>query len=183
MNDRTTIALQTSMAASSRAAGMRASAFAAGAAIVAVIAVHWPTAFFMAWTWAQSDAYAYGLFVLPVFAWLVWRNRGPLLASESRPFWPALIAVALAGFVWLTGEVTSVKAVSQPALVVMLQMTVVAVLGISASWTIAFPLAFLFFAVPTGDLLTPLLLDGTADATVTLLKLSGVPVYREGNQL
>jgi len=161
---------------------MRAAVIVAGAAAVAIIAAHWPTAYFIARMWAESDAYAYGLFVLPVFAWLVWRNRGPLLASESRPFWPALIAVALAGFVWLTGEITGVKAVSQPALVVMLQMTVVAVLGIAASWTIAFPLAFLFFAVPTGDLLTPLLLDGTADATVTLLKLSGVPVYREGNQ-
>jgi exosortase A len=182
MNDRTSIALQSSSTASSREGGMRTAAIVAGAAAVAIIAVHWPTAYVIARMWAESDAYAYGLFVLPVFAWLVWRNRGQLLASESRPFWPALMAVALAGFVWLMGEVTSVKAVSQPALVVMLQMTVVAVLGVAASWTIAFPLAFLFFAVPTGDLLTPLLLDGTADATVALLKLSGVPVYREGNQ-
>jgi EpsI family protein len=44
----------------------------------------------------------------------------------------------------------------------------------------AFPLAYLFFAVPFGDVLIPPLIDHTADFTVTALQLSGIPVYREG---
>ena len=43
-----------------------------------------------------------------------------------------------------------------------------------------FPLAFLFFAVPFGEALVPKLMDWTADFTVAAVKLSGVPVYREG---
>ena len=43
-----------------------------------------------------------------------------------------------------------------------------------------FPLLFLFFAVPFGEALVPKLMDWTADFTVAAVKLSGVPVYREG---
>ena len=46
----------------------------------------------------------------------------------------------------------------------------------------AFPLGFLFFAVPIGDFMLPQLMEWTADFTVLALRLSGVPVYREGLQ-
>ena len=43
-----------------------------------------------------------------------------------------------------------------------------------------FPLAFLFFAAPVGEFLMPWLMARTADFTVFALRLSGIPVYREG---
>ena len=43
-----------------------------------------------------------------------------------------------------------------------------------------FPLMFLFFAIPVGDGLTPYLIDMTADFVVSALRLTGIPVYREG---
>ena len=156
-------------------------ASAAFVAAAAIVIFHWPTAHTMVRTWLQSDAFAYGMLVPPLFGWLIWRNRAVLLNSEPHPYWPALAAIALAGFVWLTGDVAGVKAVSQLAVVVMIQMTVLAVLGVATCRLIAFPLAFLLFAVPTGDFLSPWLIDRTADVTVALLQLSGVPVYREGN--
>lgn len=52
-------------------------------------------------------------------------------------------------------------------------------------WPIAkrlgFPLLFLFFMVPVGDFLIPQLQTFTGDFSVRLLRLSGVPVYRDGN--
>ena len=44
----------------------------------------------------------------------------------------------------------------------------------------AFPLAFLVFAVPFGRALVPALMQVTADITVTALKWTGVPVFRQG---
>jgi len=44
----------------------------------------------------------------------------------------------------------------------------------------AFPLAFLFLGVPTGESLIPPLMDWTADFTVAALRLTGIPVFREG---
>jgi EpsI family protein len=45
-----------------------------------------------------------------------------------------------------------------------------------------FPRGFLFFAVPIGEFMTPTLVQFTADFTVAAVRLSGVPVFREGNQ-
>jgi EpsI family protein len=47
----------------------------------------------------------------------------------------------------------------------------------------AFPLAFLFFAVPFGEAFIPTLIHYTAAFTVMALKLSGIPVYWEGNHI
>ncbi len=40
----------------------------------------------------------------------------------------------------------------------------------------------MFFAVPFGEFLLPVLMEYTANFTVTALRLSGIPVYREGLQ-
>jgi EpsI family protein len=47
---------------------------------------------------------------------------------------------------------------------------------------LTFPLAFLFFMVPIGDFLLPVLMEATANFTISAVQLSGVPVYREGLQ-
>src|SRR5207302_5055454 len=69
----------------------------------------------------------------------------------------------------------------QFALAFMLQAAIVTVVGLQAARVLAFALAFLLFAVPSGEFLVPTLMDWTADFTVSALRLSGVPVYREAN--
>ena len=53
-------------------------------------------------------------------------------------------------------------------------------LGLRWAKILAFPFAILFFAVPFGEVLVPMLMQWTADFTVVALKVSGVPVFREG---
>jgi exosortase/archaeosortase family protein len=53
-------------------------------------------------------------------------------------------------------------------------------LGNRIAKVIRFPLAFLIFAAPFGESLTPILQEITADMSVTLVRLVGIPVYREG---
>jgi len=92
------------------------------------------------------------------------------------------LLIAAAALVWLLGELAAVNAVTQLALVALLVLTVPAVLGLSVTRLIIFPLGFLFFAVPIGEFLLPQLMEWTANFTVLALRLSGVPVYREGLQ-
>ena len=63
----------------------------------------------------------------------------------------------------------------------MIQAAIVTVLGTSVARALVFPLAFLLFAIPAGEILVPTLMDWTADFTVDALRWSGVPVYREAN--
>jgi EpsI family protein len=73
--------------------------------------------------------------------------------------------------------------VQQFALVCMLQGLVWTVGGTQVTRTLLFPLAFLWFAVPIGEFLVPLLQDVTALFTVQALRLSGIPVLLEGRLL
>jgi hypothetical protein len=54
------------------------------------------------------------------------------------------------------------------------------VFGLRVARVLTFPLAFLFFAVPFGEVLHPALMSFTANATVLGLRLTGVPVAVEG---
>ncbi len=63
----------------------------------------------------------------------------------------------------------------------MIVAAVLTVFGWTWARQLAFPLGFLFFAVPFGEGLLPILMEWTADVTVGALRVTGIPVYREGN--
>lgn len=132
--------------------------------------------------WSGSNTYTHGFVVPPIALWLVWRMRHALAPRVPRPSPTALVLLLGAAALWLVGDLGTVNAVTQLALVAMLVLAVPAVLGWPIAWAMAFPLGFLFFAVPFGDFLLPTLMDWTADFTVLALRALGVPVYREGLQ-
>jgi len=84
------------------------------------------------------------------------------------------------GFGWLLAGMGGVGVVQQFALVLMVPMMVWAIFGNAVVRALAFPLFFLLFAVPFGEFLEPPLMEQTANFTIAALKLSGIPVYREG---
>ena len=141
---------------------------------------YWRTGAAIVGIWARSDTFAHGFLVVPISVWLVWRERASLLEVAPRPSWWVLLPFTAAGAAWLLGELGTVNVVSQFAFVTMLVLAVPAILGTRAARRIAFPLAFLFFAVPAGEFLMPQLMEWTADVTVMALRLTGIPVYREG---
>jgi exosortase A len=155
----------------------------AGVAALALLVIYWPTASSIYAIWARSGTFAHGFIVIPIFIWLVWRDREVLRTIPAHPYRPALAALAVAGFAWFAAQLSTVPSASQFALLFMVQLSIIAILGLPISRRLAFPLAFLFFAIPFGEFLLPSLMDRTADAAVALLKLSGVPVYREGEHL
>jgi exosortase A len=118
--------------------------------------------------------------VPPITLWLIWRIRSSLAVLAPRYSFLAVLLFAGVGFAWLLGEVAAVNALSQFALVAMLILAVPAVLGWGVARRIAFPLFFLFFAVPFGDFTMPKLMEWTAHFTILGLRFSGIPVHAEG---
>jgi exosortase A len=146
-----------------------------------VLVLYFPTTLSMVSIWYRSDTFAHGFVIFPIFLYFLWRQRDELAAIESAPCLPALLGIAGAGGVWLIGERVSAAVVSQMAMIAMIPFAVWAVLGTRVATSLGIPLAFLFFAVPFGEFLIPRMMDWTADFTVTAIKFSGVPIYREGN--
>lgn len=150
--------------------------------LAVILVTYWHTAWSMAMIWARSDTYAHG-FVVPIISlWLVWRQRAVLAPMVPRPGRLAWLLMAGATALWLAGDLVAVNAATQLALITLIVLSVPAVLGWRVAKALAFPLAFLFFAVPIGDFLLPRLMEWTADFTVMALRASGIPVYREGLQ-
>ena len=143
---------------------------------------YWNTLSNIATIWWRSDTYQHGLIVPPIVAWVVWRKRQLLSSQNPTPNWWLVIVVAPLVFAWLLGELTAVNALTQFSVVALIVICTLALLGLKIGRILAFPLAFLFFAVPIGDFLMPRLMDWTANFTVIALQFTGIPVYREGLQ-
>ena len=149
-------------------------------ALSVILLVYRETAWSMVEIWRRSETFTHGFLVPPITLWLIWRIRNKIALIAPRPNALALVALAGTGFVWLLGELATVSVLSQFALTTMLAVTVPAVLGLSVARSVAFPLAFLYFAVPFGEFAMPQLMEWTANFTVLGLRLTGIPVFREG---
>lgn len=148
--------------------------------LAAILAIFHETAWSMVSIWYRSETFAHGFIIAPITIWLIWEKRRKLSTLAAVPEYRVLILLAGAGFVWLLGYLVSALVIQQLALVALLIFSIWAVLGNKISWIISFPLAYLFFAVPMGEDLVPPLMEITATFTVTLVKLTGIPVFREG---
>lgn len=140
------------------------------------------TLFSMVAIWSRSATFTHGFAVFPISVWLIWQKRGQLRDQVPKPSPVFLLIVAAVGVVWLLGVLIEANVVMHWAFIGTIVAVVVALVGTKMARTVAFPLAFLFFAVPTGEFLLPVLMGATADFTVTALRLTGIPVHREGLQ-
>ena len=150
--------------------------------LVAILVLYQETAVAMVTIWYRSGTFNHAFIVPPIALWLIWRRREDLAAMVPKPAPVLLILMAGLAFAWLMGDLVAVNSVTQLAFVAMLVLAVPAVFGMAAAHVILFPLVFLFFSVPIGEFLMPWFMEMTADFTVAALRLTGIPVLREGLQ-
>ena len=147
---------------------------------LALIALYFETGHAMVDIWWRSETFNHAFLVPPITLWLIWEKGQALARAAPRPtLWLALPFVGLA-FAWLLGDLAAINVVTQFAFVAMLVVAVPMMIGLPAAKRIAFPLGFLFFAVPFGEFAMPKLMDWTATFTVIGLRASGIPVFQEG---
>lgn len=153
-----------------------------GMILLTILVLYRDTAMDMVLIWMRSGTFTHGFLIPPITLWLIWRIRDTLARMTPRPNLRVLLGVVAAGFIWLLAELATVGVLSQFALITMLVFAVAAVLGLPLARRMAFPLGFLYFAVPFGEFALPQLMEWTANFTVFALRFSGIPVYREGLQ-
>ena len=150
------------------------------AALLALLVLYRGTAASMVSVWNSSETFAHGYAILPISLWLIWRRRDVFTRIPAVPCWPALGLLALCGAAWLLARAGEVQVVMQYAFVAMIPALALAVLGRRLAGALAFPLLFLLFAVPFGEVFVPPLINFTADFTVAAVRATGIPVLRNG---
>ena len=147
---------------------------------VTLLALFYQTVLGIVHIWYNDTTYTHGFLILPISLWLIWQKRAHLAAFSPQPAAGLLVLVAGSLLIWALARLTGVLVIEQFAFVSVVITALVSILGWQVGQFLAFPLLFLFFAVPMGEDLVPPMMEFTATFTVEALKLTGIPVYRDG---
>ena len=153
--------------------------FSAGLLALTVVAFY-PTISAMVSTWIVAETYTHGFLILPIVVWLAWQKKSELVSQPLAPNFLVLLLTLPAGAVWLLANIADVLVAQQLAVVAIFVLSFWAMMGNQLARLLSFPLAYLFFAVPMGEELVPPMMEYTATVLVALIKLTGIPVYRDG---
>lgn len=153
-------------------------AFASALAIMlGVFAGDWAD---MASQWWNASTYNHVLLVPPILVWLVVQRWPELRRLTPSAWWPGLILFGLALLLWVLGCFAGFSLVRQAGAVALVGAAALAIFGPRVGAGLTFPLAYLMFLVPFGDELVPALQKITAELTIALTHLSGVPATVDG---
>ncbi len=130
--------------------------------------------------WRNSETYAHGWIIVPIAVWLIWRQRDCLKSIRPRFNVAGLGLMGASVLLWAMADIVGAEVVKHLTLVFFIWSAVLAMLGWQATRQMSFPLGYLLFAVPVGEMLIPTLMEITAVFSVTAVELTGIPVYRDG---
>jgi exosortase A len=162
------------------AAGWRAHLTALGFVAATILILFHRDAAGMVGVWLKSETFNHCALILPIVAWLVWQRLAELRRLIPAAWWPGLLLLAAGAGSWLLGEAGSVALARHMGLVLMLQGVVIASLGKGVARGLAFPIFYALFLIPAGEGLVPPLQTLTAEMSMALLALSGIPAHIEG---
>jgi exosortase A len=130
--------------------------------------------------WRSSFTFGHCAFVFPITLFLFYRLRHRLSALQpSSALW-ALIPLVGATLLWAIGELTNALVIKQFAFVATWQLLFVLIFGWQVTRASLFPLAYVYLAVPFGISAIPTLQYITAKLVVSLLRITGIPVFIDG---
>lgn len=134
----------------------------------------------MVMIWWDSSTFNHILLIPFILGWLV-AQRTDELKRITPSFWlPGLMVMAAAAVGWVLGEAAGVALARHLALVMFLQGSTLALLGPHVARALLFPLGYALFLVPVGEELVPPLQKITADISMALLGITGIPAHIEG---
>jgi exosortase A len=158
----------------------RQSLVALGITIALILALFARDAAAMAVIWWTSSTFNHCLVVIPIVIWLI-----SLRYEEVKRLTPVVWPVGFAFFggaalLWILGEAAGLGLLRHTALVLMIQASVVTILGKQVARGLMFPLFYLVFLIPFGEEFVPLLQTITAKICVFLLEHSNIPSKIDG---
>ena len=138
--------------------------------------------------WYRDPDYSHGFLVPLLSAYLIWARRDKLRQVPRRPsFWGMVIVLGALGLLVL-GSLGAELFLARFSLLCTICGLIVYFCGCAMLRALAFPMAFLLFAIPIpgvvyNEIVFPLQFIASKFATWTLEQLNLFPIMREGNVL
>lgn len=130
--------------------------------------------------WNNNETFTHGFLIFPISFWLIWQKKENLNQLNPDIELRLLFIIFPILFFWYISKIVGVNITQQFALILLIPSTLWLLLGRKILKVVLFPILFLFFAVPFGQSLIPPLMEFTANFTVFMVKLTGIPIYQDG---
>ncbi len=161
-----------------------------GLLLVAVLIVLYaPVLKHLVWQWYNDADYGHGFLVPLLSAFLIWQRRDKLRLVPRRPsvVW-GMVIVLFAMSLFFLGSLGAELFLARVSMVITITGLIVYFCGSQVLRALAFPVAFLLFAIPIpvliyNEIVFPLQFVASRFATSTLEMLNLFPIMREGNVL
>ena len=153
-----------------------------------LIALYAPVLRSLAEQWYSDPDYSHGFLVPLLSAYLIWQRRDRLREVTRRPSaWGLLVVIGALGLLFL-GSLGAELFLARFSLLCTICGLIVYFCGWAMLRALAFPMAFLLFAIPIpviiyNEIVFPLQFVASKFATWTLETLNLFPIMREGNVL
>jgi EpsI family protein len=152
-----------------------------GLILIAIIA-YWPSVGALWGYWTDSNfGGTHGLLVAPLSLWLLVRARHRLDAVTARPSPTAGALLLLGSVAWFVFWRAGIQTLHILMFPILMGLAVWTAFGFRAALCVAFPLAFLYFAVPAWGIFVGPLQALTQAAVAVLAPLIGVPAQLKGD--
>jgi exosortase A len=130
--------------------------------------------------WVASPTFNHCFLVIPISLFMIWQRRRTLVGVPVVPDMRAPFVMIAIAFVWLVVTVTGVLEAEQFVVLSMAQVMLFGVLGPAFYRALSAPFLYLYFLVPSGAFLIPVLQAFTARFAVVGLHVLGIPVFSNG---
>jgi len=130
--------------------------------------------------WLGSETYSYCFFILPICIYLIYEKQEQLVRVKIKPALFLLIPLLLGQAIFLLSDLASIDVLTHLSAYGSLICLIGIVYGVDILKFLMFPLGYLILSIPMGEELIPVLQNVTADISVFLVELMGIPIYREG---
>ena len=149
----------------------------------AVALLYWPSTLELhrLWTNWSGETYTHGYLILLLSIWLIVRDHKRLAMTPVRPEALALIPLVLMSTAWVWLWRAAMQEPQVLILPLILAAALFASLGRRFARALAFPIGFLYFAMPFWGDLNGLVQELSAKATGVLIWLTGIPAYMQGD--
>lgn len=150
---------------------------------VSVALLYWPSTLELhrVWTNWSGETYTHGYLILQLSIWLVVQERKRLAVMSVRAEPLMLIPLAVASVAWMWFWRAAIQELQLLLLPLILYLALYSALGRRIARALAFPIGFLYFALPFWDDVNWIVQGLSARVTEMLVWLMGIPAYVGGD--
>jgi exosortase len=137
--------------------------------------------------WNSQEDYSHGFFVIPISLFLAWRQRNRIQRTPVKPAWAGTPVFFMGLLVYVVSFSAKFHTLAYYSIPLVLFGLFLSLCGMGIARPLLVPILFLFFMFPIPSayyvqITHPMKLLVT-EASVEVIRLIGLPVFRDGNLL